>query len=306
MTSRRLHILNFVCRRILRRQLTKTETPTRARQDFDRLAARVFRAPPYLLALPDGFLEWVSVGKPEPTGAILYLHGGGYIAGSPASHRGLAGRLSALSGLRVAIPDYPLAPEHPAPAAFEAAVAAYETLLDRGYHARNIVLGGDSAGGGLALALLAHLTKAGDVPAGLFAFSPWTDLAFTGASVAGNASVDRLFDPSRGPELAGYVTGQGGISAKDPRLSPHYAEFRAPPPVMLHVARTEILLDDARRMAKRLRAAGGDVELREIEDAPHVLQLFDGFVPEARATLMETAGFIRRVLRLPPRPSTEN
>lgn len=304
MTSRRLHILNFICRRILRRQLLKTETPARARQDFDRLAARVFRAPPFLLALPDGSLEWVSVGRPEPTGAILYLHGGGYIAGSPASHRGLAGRISVLSGLRVALPDYPLAPEHPAPAAFEAALAAYETLLDRGYHARNIVLGGDSAGGGLALALLAHLTKTVDVPAGLFAFSPWTDLAFTGTSVAENAAVDRLFDPSRGPELAGYVTSQGGISAEDPRLSPHYAEFRAPPPVMLHVARTEILLDDSRRMAKRLRAAGGEVDLREIEDAPHVLQLFDGFVPEARTTLMETARFIRRVLRLPPQPST--
>jgi acetyl esterase/lipase len=284
----------------------KTETPAKARQDFDQLATRVFRAPPYLLALRDGPLEWISVGAPDPACVILYLHGGGYIAGSPATHRGLAGRLAVLTGLRVALPDYPLAPEHPAPAAFEVAVTAYETLLAKGYHAENIVLGGDSAGGGLALALLAHLTRTGDPPAGLFAFSPWTDLAFTGASIATNAVVDRLFDPSRGPELAGYVTGQGLFPAYDPRLSPLYAQFFKPPPVMIHVALTEILLDDSRRMIARLRAAGGEVELREIEDAPHVLPLFDGYVPEARESLVETARFVRDLLNLPPRSSSGN
>ena len=265
------------------------------------MAALFLRPPPHCLALSDPDMDWVSVGRPDPGRAILYFHGGAYIAGSPRTHRALAGRLSALSGLRVCVPRYPLAPEAPAPAAFDAAIQAWKRLGALGYAPGDIVLGGDSAGGGLALALLAHLTRDDATPAGLFAFSPWTDLTASGASVGANAARDRLLDKTRLAEVVGYVTGDGAFPASDPRLSPLFAEFGAPPPVWLCVAETEILYDDTLRMAGNLRAAGGSVVVRHLSDAPHVWPLFDGWFPEARATTAEAASFARSCLSLPPR-----
>ncbi|MEM9031902.1 MAG: alpha/beta hydrolase fold domain-containing protein, partial [Pseudomonadota bacterium] len=228
------------------------------------------------------------------------FHGGAYLVGSPRTHRALAGRIAALSGLRVALPSYPLAPENPAPAAFEAALAAWDLVVARGYASDRIVLGGDSAGGGLALALLAHLIKTGAAPAGLFAYSPWTDLTGSGGTIAANTAHDRLFDPQRLAEVIGYVTSNGAFPADDPRLSPYFADFQAPPPVWMSVARSEILLDDTLRIAGKLRAGGGVVTVAELPDAPHVWPLFDGFLPEARATISASAAFARACLSLPP------
>ncbi len=290
--------MNWLCSRVIRPRIAHAPTPEAARQDFDRAARLFFRPPPFCLALSGEEFDWVSVGRTDPRRVILYLHGGGYICGSPHTYRALAGRLSALSGLRVALPPYPLAPDDPAPGAFEAALAAHDRLLALGYAPGDIVLGGDSAGGGLALALLAHLTQAGRHPAGLFAFSPWTDLTRSGGSIAENAAVDRIFDPTRIGELVDYVTGNGAFAENDPRLSPLFARFEAPPPVWISVAETEILRDDARRMADRLRAAGGKVTLVEEPDAPHVWPLFDGYVPEARATIAQAAEFVREEFTL--------
>lgn len=299
MASRRLRLLNLLGRRVLRPRIARTPTPAAARADFERVARLFLAPPPFCLVLGDPDMEWVSVGRPEPGRVILYFHGGAYICGSPRTHLALAGRIAALAGLRVALPCYPLAPEHPAPAAFAAACAAHRRLLALGYRPGDIVLGGDSAGGGLALALMAHLTGAGLAPAGLFAFSPWTDLTGSGVSVRANAAADRLLDPARLEEIVGYVTGDGALPTRDPRISPLFAALEAPPPVWMSVARTEILLDDARRMAERLRAAGGEVEMSELPDAPHVWALFDGYVPEARATIAAAAGFARDALALP-------
>ena len=131
----------------------------RARRDFN-LLTRLLREPPYLLHLVDHGavpLHWVSVRRRRDDWVILYLHGGGYVAGSPLTHIGLAGRIARLTGLQVVLPEYRLAPEHPAPAAFDDATAAHAALLAKGWPADRIILGGDSAGGGLALALLADL-----------------------------------------------------------------------------------------------------------------------------------------------------
>ncbi len=298
MTSRRLRLVNWFCSHVIRPRIAHAATPEDARRDFDWAAWLFFRPPPFCLALPGQGFDWVSVGRTDPRRVILYLHGGGYICGSPRTYHALAGRLSVLSGLRVALPPYPLAPDHPAPAAFEAALAAHDRLLALGHAPGDIVLGGDSAGGGLALALLAHLTRAGRSPAGLFAFSPWTDLTRSGASVTENAAVDRIFDPTRIGELVDYVTGNGAFAENDPRLSPLFARFEAPPPVWISVAQTEILRDDARRMADRLRAAGGTVTLVEEPDAPHVWPLFDRYVPEARATIAASAEFAQNLFTL--------
>ena len=289
--SFRLRLATLAMRLFVRPRLVRTLTPQAARRDLDFCGRFVFRAPPYLLHLPGAAFDWISVGRVREDRVILYLHGGAYLAGSPLSHAPLLGRISQLSGLAVAAARYPLAPEHPAPAQFDAAVAAHAALLECGYAPGQIILGGDSAGGGVALALLADLCRRGKHPAGLFGCSPWTDLAMTGASLRENAATDPLLPLQRMRETVDLV--KGGLAVDDPRLSPLYARFDRPPPVFLQVGSTEILRDDSRRIAKILTEAGGRVILQEWPGAPHVWQLLDGYVPEARSALVDLAAFLR-------------
>ena len=286
--SLRLRLLNAGLRLVARPFLSRVHEPLTARRRFA-LAARLFRKPPHLLRVP-GLLARVTVRQRSDDLAILYFHGGAYATGSPETHLGLAGRIARLTGLPVYLPAYRLAPEHPAPAAFEDAVSAHAALLAKGYPPDRIVLGGDSAGGGLALALLSHLCRSGQRPAGLFAFAPWTDLALTGESLHRNAATDVVLPAARLQEAVRLV--RGDLSPDDPRISPLYAAFPDAPPVFLQVGSREILLDDSRRIASRLRAAGGRVTLQEWPDCPHVWQILDGWLPEARAALREVAGFV--------------
>ncbi|SDJ90346.1 alpha/beta hydrolase [Aliiruegeria lutimaris] len=292
--SLRLRVLNRVLRLVARPRLQATETPEEADEDLARFARFLARRPPYLLRLvskgrPD--IHWITAGPVAPRGVILHFHGGAYIAGSPVTHAGMLGQISRLSGLRVAAPAFRLAPAHRAPAQFEDALDAHARLLAIGYRPDEIILGGDSSGGGIALALLAELCRRGQPPAGLYALSPWVDLTLSGESLRRNAERDPLLPVSRSEDARGYALGQ--FPADDPRVSPLWAAFDAPPPVCLHVGTTEILLDDSLRMAAHLRACGGTVCLREWPEAPHVLAMFDGYVPEARKALEEVAHFIR-------------
>ncbi|WP_172298787.1 alpha/beta hydrolase fold domain-containing protein [Pseudoruegeria sp. HB172150] len=242
---------------------------------------------------------WV-MGAEEPLpGVILYLHGGAYIVGSPGGYWELAGRLARQTRRRVYLPDYPLAPERPAPAAFYAAVSCWQTLLGQGLRPEQIVIGGDSAGGGLALALLSHVLGQGQRPAACFAFSPWTDLTMSGPSLESNAESDVLLPVERFEEIRDVV--RGALAPDDPRISPLFASYPNCPPVYLSWSETEILRDDARRMAEHLRRSGAVVETEVQRDAPHVWQLFHGWVPEANASLNKTAAFIVSALPSPPR-----
>lgn len=225
-------------------------------------------------------------------GTLLYLHGGGYFACSPQTHRAITGGFARRS-LDVFAPDYRLAPEHPFPAAVEDAVAAYRGLLADGIPAGTIVVAGDSAGGGLGLAMLVSLRDAGDaMPAGCVLFSPWTDLAATGATLRSNSRRDAFFE-GEGMEriTAPYLA---GADPRSPLASPLYAELGGLPPLLVHVGSHEVLLDDSRRLAERARAAGTPVRLRCWPVVPHVWQLFR--LPEATASLDEAAGFLRGVL----------
>ncbi len=290
--SFRLRLLNLGLRWLARPGLVKADDPVASRLGFFRVA-RLFRMPPFVLHLEDPGpvpLHWVSVRRSTSDWVILYLHGGAYATGSPLTHLALMARIAKLTGLQVVAPVYRLAPEHPAPAAFEDAGAAHASLIRKGYRPDRIILAGDSAGGGLALALLADLCHRCLHPAGLFAFSPWTDLALTGKSLVRNAARDVFIPAERMQPTVDLV--RGGLHADDPRLSPLYARFTCPPPVLIQVGNTEILLDDSRRMAEVLRRAGGEVALREWQDCPHVWQMADGYLPEARAALLEVAGFI--------------
>jgi len=210
--------------------------------------------------------------------------------------RPITSRLAIGSDARLFALDYRLAPEHPFPAALDDALAAYRALVRSGIRHDRIVVAGDSAGGGLALALLVALRDAGDaLPAAAVMFSPWTDLAATGTSILGNDAADALLSgPWIGPTARHYL---GDTPATHPLASPLYADMTGLPPLLIQVSDSEVLLDDSRRAAEKARLAGVDVTLRVWHGLPHVWQYFAGILPEGKRALDEAVAFIR--VRLP-------
>ena len=223
---------------------------------------------------------------------IFYIHGGAHVFGSPDTHAAMLSSLVKRIGAAAVLPRYPLTPEHPFPAAPDHCLAAYRALLETGVDPAGLIVGGDSAGGNLAFALLADLLAAGDpLPAGVFALSPLTDLAFGGDSFVANARADVVLPAHRLRDTAqGYLN---GTPADDPRASPLYASFKGAPPVWLAVGDTEILQDDSLRLAARLKAQGVPVDITVAQDLPHVWPLFHNLVPEAKTTLDLLADWIR-------------
>jgi len=230
----------------------------------------------------------------EPGITVLYLHGGGYYFCSPRTHRPISFGLARAARARVFALAYRLAPEHPFPAAVEDAVAAYRALLAQGLLPRSLVLAGDSAGGGLTLATLVALRDAGlPLPAGALAFSPWTDLAATGASLQTNDASDVMFCGAAIARAARFYLGT--TPADHPLASPLYADLHGLPPLLIHASNTEVLRDDALRFAKRAEAAGVDVRLTVWPDTPHAHQIFARWLPEARQALNQAGQFIMQV-----------
>ncbi|MDF3835512.1 alpha/beta hydrolase [Cupriavidus basilensis] len=228
---------------------------------------------------------------------LFYLHGGGYYFCTPQTHRPLTLALARMAGMQVFSLDYRLAPEHPFPAALDDAVDAYAALLARGISPGHLVIAGDSAGGGLALATLLALRARGmPLPSGALLFSPWTDLAATGATLRSNDRHDVMFHgESIGRAARLYL---GNAAATDPLASPLYADpaaLAALPPLYVQASDKEVLLDDSRRLVERARAAGGNAELHIWRGVPHVWQLYHPFLPEARRALADAAAFARRI-----------
>jgi acetyl esterase/lipase len=234
--------------------------------------------------------EWLI--PPGPVhGTVLYFHGGGYVACSPATHRPVTAALARLAHRRVFALDYSLAPERRYPAALDDAVAAYRWLLAQGLAPASIALAGDSAGGGLLLATLLRLREAGDpFPACGVCFSPWTDLAGTGDSLRRNDGKCAMFHPENILAFARIYL--GGASPMDPHASPVFADLSGLPPLLLLVGSAELLLDDARRVHDRIQRAGGKCRLEIFDDAMHGWTMMDGFMPEARTALQQAAAFL--------------
>ena len=231
----------------------------------------------------------------QPTCDLLFLHGGGYAAGSPAIYRGFGWRLAAATRARLLIPDYRLAPEHPFPAALEDAVSVYRWMLANRADQARLAIIGDSAGGGLAFALLLRLRDEGlEDPVAIVALSPWTDLAMTGASIRLNAKKDPMISPARIAHSAkSYLA---GADARTPYASPLYGSFPNAPDTLIQVGSDEVLRDDAVRMADGLRAAGGHVELEIWQRMPHVWHLFAPILPEADRAIWRIGEFLNGAL----------
>jgi acetyl esterase/lipase len=235
--------------------------------------------------------EWVTADAAPSVGTLLYLHGGGYVACTPGTHRPVTCAF-ARAGFRTFAPDYRLAPEHPFPAAVEDAVSVYRALLND--HApRGLVVAGDSAGGGLCAALLLSLRDAGlPMPAAAVLFSPFVDLLGSGESVTRNARRCAMFTGELFARAAEFYVGAGDRRA--PLASPVYADLRGLPPLLVHVGEDETLLDDSRRLVENAKRAGVAAELKIWPAVPHVWQLFHRWIPEGRESLREAAAFCER------------
>jgi acetyl esterase/lipase len=238
--------------------------------------------------------EWLTSPGWSPSesraGVLMYVHGGGYVSCSAATHRPVTAALAERTGHRVFSVDYRTAPEARFPSAFDDVVAAYRWLQTEGAPEVPIAVAGESAGGGLVLALAQHAVAVGwRAPVCVAALSPWTDLTGTGASITANdGRCDMFCQDNIGDFAAAYL---GDAAPDDPRASPLFGATDGLPPVLLQVGASELLLDDARRMDERLRAAGGQSRLSVYQGVAHAWHLGTPFVPEATAALREVASF---------------
>ncbi|HEY5886193.1 MAG TPA: alpha/beta hydrolase [Acidimicrobiales bacterium] len=240
--------------------------------------------------------QWLRPPNGVDAAALLYLHGGGYCVGSVISHTPLVSKLAAAAGIPALIVDYRLGPEHPFPAAVDDAVTAFRWLVAQGLSPGRIAVAGDSAGGGLTLATLLALRAAGDAPPGAAAcMSPWTDLTMSGPSMDANVDRDPMLDRPRLQTYADWYLGPDG-DPTDPLVSPRFADLAGLPPVVIHAADDEVLLDDARLVAEAIDAAGGTVEYRTWPGAFHVFHATAGLVPEAGEAVAAMGAFLRRHL----------
>ncbi len=241
--------------------------------------------------------EWVSASNADTERVLLYLHGGAYVLGSFKSHRDLVARLSAASGIRGLLIDYRLAPEHVFPAAIDDALTAYSWLLAQGTKPEHIVVGGDSAGGGLTLALLQTLRdKNVPMPAGAVLLSPWTDLVGTVQS----RTTHEAADPWISGQAITFVSGMyaGTEDVHNPLISPIHADLHGFPPLFIHVGNDEVLLDDSRQVEEHAKAANVPVELTVWDGMWHVFQVFAYVLPEGQQSIEQMGTFIRKQTKI--------
>ena len=239
--------------------------------------------------LGDAAGEWVGVAGARRH--VLYLHGGYYIAGQTKTYRNLAGRLASGLGAEVVVLRYRLAPEHPYPAALDDAVGAYRALLARSVDPRSVAVVGDSAGGGLTMALVLrakHLSL--PLPAAAVVLSPWVDLTCSAPSIDRNDTADDMLSAGALRRAAGLYAGSAGLASPD--ISPLMGDLSGMPPVFVTVDNSETLLDDSLGLVLRLRAGGSRVELRQTTGLFHVWPILVPFLPEARRTATDIIAFL--------------
>jgi len=288
---------------VVRAHLAKHPAPAdiaSRRAQYDR-AERVFKTPAEVtvepVRAPQAAAEWLVPPGARTDAAVLYLPGGGYVIGSPRSHRHVAAAIAAAAGISALLPDYRLAPEHPFPAAVEDATAAYGWLMARGIAPGRIVVAGDSAGGGLTVATLLALRDRGQpLPAAGVCISPWVDMTCSAASYTTRAEADPMVRRDGILEMArAYLA---GADAKTPLASPLHADLRGLPPLLIQVGSDEVLLDDATQLAGQAKAAGVDATLEVWQDMIHVWHWFLPMLDEAERAVAGIGAFARSRLGL--------
>jgi len=286
MASLQAHVTTWILKRRLKPRLALATNALEVRR---LLKPEPFKVPRSVRITPKEVAgvpgEWVEAQGSGVT--MLYLHGGGYVACTVKTHRPITAGF-AQHGFRVFAPEYRMAPEHLFPAAVDDAVAVYRGLREQGFS--KIVVSGDSAGGGLALAMMLSLRDTGDeLPAAAVLFSPWTDLAATGETLRTNDDRCALFRGGKiGPGALYYL---GTADPKNPLASPLYGDLKGLPPMLIHVGENEVLLDDSRRFADRAKAAGVKADIKIWPVVPHDWQLVPA-MPEAKQSMREAAEFL--------------
>jgi epsilon-lactone hydrolase len=275
-------------RESLRRQAAGPEVPVeRQRADLN-IAMAKMRAPVDVTCtseVANGVPgEWIEPSQAQPGRVVLWLHGGGYSLGTLATARPLCSAVARSTRCMVYSVDYRLAPEHPMPAAVHDAVTTYRWLLDRGFPARSIAIGGDSAGGGLAAAMLiAARRERLPMPCAAIFLSPWADMTMSGASLHTNAESDPLFLPGQLEAMAArYLAGQ---DPRDALASPALADLAGFPPMLIHVSAVEALRDDSTALAKAAESVGVDVIVEYWQDVVHCWHAYAPVLPEANDAL---------------------
>ena len=294
------HLLDRAAMLAMRAQLAvqaKLQFGPEARPDFDSLMEKTpaVEGVTYEVSTIAGVAGWwCRPQHPVDDCAIIYFHGGAYVLGSAAAYRNLVGQIAARAKVAIFIADYGLAPEHPFPAAVNEAAAIYRGLAASGMS--KLVIAGDSAGGGLALALLQSVSSAANdetmpKPLAAVVMSLWADLALTGESMETRAESDPILTRDALNQAAQLYL--GNKDRHDPKASPLYGEVTGLPPVMFHVGEDEILLDDSRRFANRIEAAGGVAQLHIWEGMTHVFPS-NVSLQAAKDALDEIGAFLRQ------------
>ena len=239
--------------------------------------------------------EWSIAPGSDPSRVLLFFHGGGYCSGSIRSHRRMVTEAGRAAGVRTLAVGYRLAPEHPFPAAFEDALNAWRFLLGQGIASEHIAIGGDSAGGGLSLALCLKLRDAKErLPACLWLVSPWTDLTLSGSTLATKDALDPLIHKAYLGELAAAYL--AGTAPQDPRVSPLFADLTGMPPTLIQVGSAETLLDDSLRLAGKAGTADTLVTLEIWPHMIHAWPLWNARLEQGRQALANAGTFVRRHL----------
>ncbi len=280
---------------ILRRKFKKSSlTPAQLRAQSAKNAVYPGRKPAGLA------VERVDIGIPaawiRPLGAdakkvIVHLHGGGFVTGSADSYLTMCIPMAETLKTNILLPEYRLAPEHPFPAALNDVVAVFQWLIESGFHARDIVISGDSAGGGLALALVQKLRDAGEeLPPAIVCMSPWLDLTLSGSSHAENSETDPLLRTETLKAWAELYA--AGENQANPLISPLFADFSGFPPILIQAGSDEILLSDALEFAAKARAQGANLTLKVWDGMWHVWHVLGVLVPESALAFEEIGEFL--------------
>ena len=292
MASRRSKLLAWVSRRTMKNRLGASGSVSKERESLEKMSGLMSRRTPGPPATINGVSgEWQLPQTGDGGRTILYLHGGGYVLGSPLSHRDMVGAIADAAHARAFIADYRLGPEHPFPAAVEDAVAAYQGLLDEGVDPAKLCIAGDSAGGGLTVATLVALRdRKLPLPAAGICISPWADLTCSSNSMTSMAEADPMLRPDALRWMAGlYLNGQ---DPKSPLASPVFADLKGLPPLLIQVGTEEALYDDAIALSRVAHEAGVDATLEVWEGMMHVWHLMAKLIPEGKQAIQAIGAFV--------------